>query len=168
MKTALLAAAFLFAIPALDTRAQAPAPGCTSPESKRLDFWLGDWEATHSGGRSRNRITKVLAGCVVLEEFRGLPGTPLDGMSVSTFDPATRRWRQTWVDNTGAYLDFDAALVDGDMAFERAFLKDGQRVRQRMVFRDVTADAFTWDWQTSRDDGASWKTTWQIAYRRAK
>jgi hypothetical protein len=54
------------------------------------------------------------------------------------------------------------------MAFERSLEKDGKRIRQRMVFRDVKADSFTWDWQRSDDDGASWKTTWQIAYRRAK
>ncbi len=148
--------------------AQAPAPGCTSEESKRLDFWVGDWEATHSGGKSRNRISKILGGCVILEEFRGKPGTNLDGMSVSTFDPATKRWRQAWVDNTGAYLDFTAASVDGNFAFERTTEKDGKRVRQRMVFRDVKPDSFTWDWQRSDDDGANWKTTWQIAYQRAK
>jgi len=148
--------------------AQAPAPGCTSGESKRLDFWVGDWEATHSGGKSRNRISKILDGCVILEEFRGMPGTNLDGMSVSTFDPATKRWRQAWVDNTGAYLDFTAATVDGNFAFERTTEKDGKRIRQRMVFRDVKPDSFTWDWQRSDDDGANWKTTWQIAYQRAK
>ena len=166
-KTTRIAAA-LAATSCRAAQAQAPAPGCTSEESKRLDFWLGDWEATHSGGRSANRITKILGGCVILEEFRGLTGTNLDGMSVSTFDPTTKRWKQTWVDNTGAYLDFTAATVDGNLAFERTMDKDGKRIRQRMVFRDVKADSFQWDWQRSDDDGANWKTTWQIAYKRAK
>jgi hypothetical protein len=168
MKTRSRVASIIAATLSFAAHAQAPAPGCTSAESKRLDFWLGNWDLTHSGGKSTNRISKILDGCVVLEEFRGMPGTNLDGMSVSTFDPATKRWRQTWVDNTGAYLDFNAATVDGNMAFERSLEKDGKRIRQRMVFRDVKADSFTWDWQRSDDDGASWKTTWQIAYRRAK
>lgn len=170
MKTTTRLTAIVAAALSVSTQAQTqpPAPGCTSEESKRLDFWVGNWEATHSGGKSSNRITKVLGGCVVLKGFRGMPGTNLDGMSVSTFDPATRRWRQTWVDNTGAYLDFNAATVDGSMAFERSLEKDGKRIRQRMVFRDVKADSFQWDWQRSDDDGANWKTTWQIAYKRAK
>ena len=163
-------AALVAAACAVSSSAQSPAsaPGCATEEAKRLDFWVGDWELVHEGGRSRNRISKTLGGCVVLEEFRGAPGTNLDGMSVSTFDPATKRWRQTWVDNTGAYLDFDATTVDGNMAFERTAQKDGRRIRQRMVFRDVKADSLRWDWQRSDDDGATWKTTWEIAYRRAK
>lgn len=168
MKIRVRPAAILAVTLPLAALAQATPSGCRSEESKRLDFWVGDWEGTHDGGKSRNRISKILDGCVVLEEFRGRPGTPLDGMSVSTFDPATKRWRQAWVDNTGAYLDFTAATVDGNFAFERATEKDGKRIRQRMVFRDVKPDSFTWDWQRSDDDGASWKTTWQIAYQRAK
>jgi Protein of unknown function (DUF1579) len=167
MKTRIRLASLLAATLSVAAHAQAPSSGCTSAESRRLDFWLGNWELTHSGGKSTNRVSKVLGGCVVLEEFRGMPGTNLDGMSVSTFDPATRSWRQTWVDNTGAYLDFNAVTADGNLAFERTAQKDGKRIRQRMVFRDVKADSFTWDWQRSDDDGANWKTTWQIAYKRA-
>ena len=63
------------------------------------------------GEISRNRITKVLDGCVILEEFTGTAGTRLDGRSFSTYDRATRRWKQTWVDNTASYLDFVGATV---------------------------------------------------------
>lgn len=162
---ALAAATFAAASPA---QTPAPAPACATEEAKRLDFWVGDWELAHDGRTSRNRISKTLGGCVILEEFRGGPGTNLDGMSVSTFDPATKRWRQAWVDSTGAFLDFTGTTVDGNMAFERTAEKDGKRIRQRMVFRDVKTDSLTWDWQRSDDDGASWKTTWEIAYRRMK
>ena len=145
-----------------------PVSGCASVEAKRLDFWVGDWELSYAGGTSRNRITRTLDGCVVLEQFTGAPGSKLDGMSVSTFDRADRRWKQTWVDNTGAYLDFVGTLVDGDMAFEREATKDGKRSRQRMVFREVKADSLKWLWQRSDDEGRTWKTTWEIDYRRAR
>ena len=46
--------------------------------------------------------------------------------------------------------------------------KDGSTIIQRMVFRDITADSLTWDWQASTDDGKSWKTNWQIFYKRSK
>ena len=95
---------------------------------------------------------------MIVEQFRGAPGTKLDGTSVSTFDRAAKRWKQTWVDNTGGYLDFVGGEDAGDATFEREFEKDGKKVRQRMVFRDVKADSLKWLWQRSDDGGKSWKT----------
>lgn len=151
---------------------QQPKYGCDSPESRQLDFWVGDWELTYKAANgqpasSRNRITKTLDGCVILEEFTGGSGTKLDGRSFSTFDRATKQWRQVWVDNTASYLDFTAARVDGDMAFVRAVTKDGKTTHQRMVFRDVKPDSLKWLWQAS-PDGQAWTTQWDIDYRRVK
>lgn len=100
-----------------------PAYGCDSAESKQLDFWVGEWDLGYvedgKSGKSRNRITKTLDGCAILEEFSGAPGSKLDGRSYSTFDRLTRRWKQTWVDNTGSYLDFTGGMRDGQMFFAR-------------------------------------------------
>ena len=147
---------------------QLPVYGCDSPESKQFDFWIGEWEATYAGGKSRNRITKIMDGCVILEEFRGAPGTKLDGHSVSTFDRATKTWKQTWVDNTASYLDFTGGLVDGRMTLAREAGPEGKRFRQRMVFDNVKPDSFKWLWQRSDDNGATWKTNWEIDYARVK
>jgi hypothetical protein len=148
-----------------------PQYGCDSPESRQLDFWVGEWDLTYTAGgkeaKSRNRITKVLDGCAILEEFTGAPGTRLDGRSYSTYDRASKRWKQTWVDNTASYLDFDGATVEGNMAFVRSFTKDGKTTHQRMVFRDVKPDSLTWLWQSS-PDGSAWATQWEIKYIRVK
>ena len=150
-----------------------PAYGCDSAESKQLDFWVGDWELSYAGtdGKpvtSRNRVTKILDGCVVLEEFAGGAGTPLKGHSVSTFDRATRRWKQTWVDNTGSYLDFVGGTDAGDTVFAREAERQGKKIRQRMVFREVQRESLKWLWQRSDDEGKTWSTQWEIAYRRMK
>lgn len=150
-----------------------PSHGCDSPESRQLDFWLGEWELTYrqpdgAVGKSRNRITKVLDGCVVLEEFSGAPGVKLEGRSVSTFDRNTRRWKQAWVDNTAAYLDFTGGLEDGHMVFSRDAQREGRTFRQRMVFRDVERDRLKWLWQRSDDGGGTWVTQWEIDYRRVR
>jgi hypothetical protein len=146
--------------------------GCDSPESKQLDFWLGDWELSFvedgKPGRSRNRVTKILDGCAVLEEFTGAPGTRLHGRSLSTFDRATGQWKQTWVDNSASYLDFSGGLVDDRMMFWRKVARGEREIWQRMVFRDVTRDSLKWLWQSSTDRGATWKTDWEIDYKRAQ
>ena len=169
MRSILLMAAILLA--AIVARGQ--TYGCDSPESRQLDFWLGEWELTYQGddgkpAKSRNRISKVLDGCAVLEEFSGAPGTKLDGRSYSTFDRATRQWKQTWVDNTGTYLDFAGGTSDGQVYFAREAERQGKRFRQRMVFQDVKPDSLTWRWQRSDDGGTTWVTQWEISYRRLK
>ena len=173
MKTllALALAALVLAATAVIAQSQ-PQYGCDSPESRQLDFSVGEWDLTYiaAGGKeakSRNRITKVLDGCVILEEFTGAPGTRLDGRSYSTYDRGTKRWKQVWVDNTASWLDFEGATVDGDMAFVRSFTKDGKTTHQRMVFRDVKPESLRWLWQSS-PDGNTWTTQWDIAYKRVR
>ena len=149
--------------------AQAPKYGCDSPESKQLDFWVGEWDLSYAGGgKGRNRITKALDGCAVFEEFEGAPGTPLNGRSFSVFDRTTKLWKQTWVDNTGAYLDFVGELVDGQVSFRREGERAGRKILTRMIWSDVKADSLKWLWQSSGDGGKTWKTTWEIDYRRIR
>ena len=162
--------ALVVAALSLPATAQSP-PACDGPEYRQLDFWLGTWDLAYTqggkAGTSRNRVTRQLDGCVVQEDFEGPPGTPLVGRSVSMYDRASGRWKQTWVDNQGGYLDFTGGLEDGRMVFAREFERNGQRIRQRMVFDDVTPRSMTWRWQRSTDAGATWSTLWEIAYRRA-
>jgi hypothetical protein len=149
-----------------------PSYGCDSPESRQLDFWVGDWELSYvedgKAGRSRNHVTKILDGCVILEEFTGGAGSKLDGRSFSTFDRATRKWKQTWIDNTAAYLDFTGGMVDGNMVFAREAQGNSGKFLQRMIFRDVKRDSLKWLWQRSDDEGRTWTTQWEIEYKRVR
>jgi len=165
--------AVLLAAAASIALGQAPAPPCRAPEFAQFDFWLGDWTVrwTDKDGKENagsNRIRKTHDGCVILEEFDGRPGTPLTGTSVSTFVPRAGKWKQTWVDNNGSYLDFEGEFRDGRMILSRRAPLLGDAVRQRMVFSGIAADSLTWDWQTSKDDGSTWTTAWQLRYSRRK
>ena len=84
------------------------------------------------------------------------------------FDPERRLWRQTWVDDQGSYFDLVGDTVDGSFAFVRAAPERGPAARQRMVFRDVSADRFRWTWESSPDGGVTWVTRWEIAYGKAR
>jgi hypothetical protein len=140
----------------------------TRMDGTELDFWLGEWDATWGdAGRGTNRLTRILGGRVVREEFcGGVPNGRLEGLSVSVYDPDRRSWRQTWVDDQGSYLDFVGDRVDGCFSFARRAPEDGPNVLQRMVFRDVRPDAFRWTWERSDDGGATWSIGWEIAYTR--
>lgn len=134
---------------------------------REFDFWLGDWDLRWApDGAGRNRITAVLDGHVVLEEFDGTPSIALRGMSLSTVSPETGAWHQAWVDSQGNFLDFRGGFRSGEMVLERDGVVAGNPVRQRMLWTNIGAQRLTWRWQRSSDHGASWTTLWEIEYVR--
>ena len=162
----LLLCCLSMATPAFASDSSAPLP--IPPEAKQFDFWLGEWDAAWGENlRGVNRITKRWDR-VVVEEFSGHPGMTLEGHSVSTYDVVAKQWKQTWVDNEGSYLDFTGNFADGKMTLRRAFQKDGKTIQQRMVWYDIAADVFKWNWERSLDDGKTWEVMWKIVYTRRK
>ena len=142
---------------------------CDKPEAGQFDFWLGEWELTWGeDGRGSNRITKILDGCVIQEEFDGTPAIPLLGLSVSTFNSVSGKWQQTWVDNSGGYLDLVGEFKDGTMILARNAVIQEKPVTFRMVFYNITANELDWSWERSDDDGENWQPVWQIHYLRKK
>lgn len=144
-----------------------PAAGATSlsPEHAHLDFWLGHWSCKWEGGEGSNRIEKILDGRVVYEQFDGRPGMNLLGRSYSVYDPQLGKWRQTWVDNEGGYLD----LVGGREGnrFELLLVRLNDQVPfKRMLFQNIAPVGFDWHWQASTDQGKSWQDSWYIRYTR--
>jgi hypothetical protein len=129
------------------------------PGVDNLDFWIGEWICTDpsDGSIGTNSVSRVLSEKVVEERFHIVDsaGQELNGRSWSVHDPQ-RGWLQTWVDDQGTYLDFTGAT----MAEGFVFARDGQR----MVFRDVDRDSFTWDWERRTDAG--WQLVWRLEYQR--
>ncbi len=129
------------------------------------------WPASPStpAGTGTNTIKKVLGGCVVQETFAGGGASPLVGWSFSVYDARRKKWRQTWVDDQGSYLDLAGGVKDGEatLANERTD-PDGKTVIQRMVFFHIAPDSLDWRWESSADAGKTWKVLWPIHYTRRK
>lgn len=142
---------------------------CEVPEARQFDFWVGEWDLTWGeDGTGVNVITRELGDCVIIEHFDGTPAIPLRGMSVSTYDPRDGKWRQTWVDNSGSYLDFVGELAGDRMILSREVVREGRRIRQRMVWYNIADDSLDWDWERSEDGGESWQLAWKIHYERRR
>ncbi len=145
---------------------------CTSPEASQFDFWIGEWEVSWEGQdgvemRGTNTVTKTLGGCVVHESFKD-PNTGFEGMSYTVYDTTKNKWLQTWVDNSGSYLDFAGEFKDDTMILQRVAGRGGKEFKQRMRWYNIRKDAFDWNWERSDDDGATWKLLWHIKYKRAE
>lgn len=159
--------------PAASAPASAAAAAPAQP-ADLFDFWIGDWSvrwrnADGSVGTGRNRVSKILDGQVIEENFEADAATNppplLKGHSLSVRQNGV--WRQAWADNQGGFFAL-RAQIDGD---RRIFATDpvqraGRTVVLRMVFHSIRPDSLVWDWESSNDGGASWQRQWRIEYTR--
>ena len=92
--------------------------------ARQFDFWLGEWDCSWSDERAAgtsgtNSVYLDLGGCIVVENFDGRPSLDFQGLSFSVYDRKARRWKQTWVDSQGSYLDFAGGFDSGVMELRR-------------------------------------------------
>lgn len=161
----------LTVILSINIYAQSNQPPCSTPEAAQFDFWAGEWnlEWVDQKGNIQsgsNSIKKILGGCVIEENFTGSGEPPFLGKSVSVYSTYTKKWHQTWVDNTGGYLDLIGDYKDGKMILGMEFMLNGKKTMQRMIFYDIQKDNFKWNWERSDDEGKTWNPLWKINYKR--
>ncbi|MEO7840575.1 MAG: hypothetical protein ABIU06_14610 [Anaerolineales bacterium] len=134
-----------------------------NPENQ-FDFWLGEWDVTWAeDGKGKNHILRIMDDRIIQENFSA---PDLIGMSVSSYDAERKLWCQTWVDSNGSYLDFTGGFEDEKMTLSRDAIVRGQACKQRMVWFNIDANQFDWNWERSDDGGQSWRSLWEIKYTR--
>lgn len=152
--------------------AQGPDKPCSVPEAHQFDFWVGEWtaewkDADGNLAHGSNHVIRLFDGCVIEENFDGRPGTELIGKSFSVYDKRQKQWKQTWVDNSGGYLDFTGGFTDGKMILSRkAISRKGIPVAQRMIYYNIEENSFEWNWEISYDNGKTWDLKWKLNYTR--
>ncbi len=143
------------------------------PPERAFDFWVGRWNVhwfTKDSVRvdGANLIEKILDGRVLQEHFEDT-ASGFRGTSISVFSTADSTWRQAWADNAGGYFNFIGEIGGDTRIFRTRRNSAGvDSVVQRMRFYDIAADSFTWDWEATRDAGATWNLLWRIYYERAE
>ena len=162
-----LIATTLLLLQTATTAPQAPPPNpCAQPEYRQLDVWVGDWDVYGPKGKlaGRNTITREYGGCVVQEHWVGQGG--MSGSSFNTYEPATGRWHQVWVDNGGTFLtlagrrDGEAIAMDGDMPTRTGKVKHSLRLTPREGGKVHQL------WRTSADEGKTWTVVFDGTYVR--
>src|SRR5438128_90385 len=93
---------------------------CSSPEASQFDFWIGDWNLTWSDSlHGTNRVEKLFGNCTVHENFSD-PRLNYLGQSWSVYNPTTKTWQQTWVDNMGGYIALTGGMRGDSMVLTTA------------------------------------------------
>ena len=61
---------------------------------------------------------------------------------------------------------FTGGMEDEKMILARKISRNDKEFIQRMVFYNITKDEFDWNWESSEDDGVTWKLNWKLHYSR--
>lgn len=163
---------------ALSPFAQSPSV----PEPARdFDFWAGEWTVQNrhlgangvwnDGTQTRARITPVLDGAALLEEWAGTFGNGfMNGFSLRSYDPAQKLWTIILFWTTDGNSSF--GKMQGTFRHGRGeFLSPlnptpGQGNVTRYTFSDGLAQSVRWDQANSLDGGLTWKTDWIMEFTR--
>lgn len=140
---------------------------------REFDFWLGSWEVRDPSGElaGHNQVTSLYDGRVLQEQWRGAQG--MEGTSFTLFAQRRGHWHQTWVDSNGLLLLLDGGMRNGAMVLEGTTPHPdagGQVLRHRISWSVVDGDRdhLRQHWETSADDGETWETAFDGAYRRVQ
>lgn len=144
-------------------------PPCAAAEHRQFDFWLGEWDVTTPDGRTAgtNRITSILNGCVLLEEWTGAGGGI--GKSFNLYDARAKHWRQTWIDGRGNVLELRGGLSEAGamvMTGESPAPNGNGTILNRITWTRGPGEGVRQHWESSSDSGKTWTTTFDGTYRK--
>lgn len=167
-----LAALILMLVTAGAAQAQQTPPkfGCDdAPATRQLDFWVGEWEVRVTGTTNvagSSSIQLINGSCTVLENWTGGRGGV--GKSFNFYNPSTKRWHQTWVDNAGGVTFFTGEFRDKAMRFDDGehINRDGSVSKVRLTFFHVAADTVRQLGENLGADGKTWQTGYDLTYVR--
>jgi hypothetical protein len=143
-------------------------PCLYAPAHRQFDFWIGEWDVQMGGlPAGTSRIERILDGCVIFENWTGARGGT--GKSFNFYNPATRKWQQTWVDSTGNVLELAGDFKDEKMQFSGETRQaDGKRTLHRLTFFQLSGERVRQFWEQSTDNGQTWTTAFDGIYTRKK
>ena len=155
------------------TPAATPSPvpqmsaACAGDKYRQFDFWLGEWDLVSPDGKKSadDKVVAVLGGCGVQENWVGTKSG--QGLSFSAYDPATRRWHQTLMDDGGAVLNLEGEFADGKMILvgTRPSQKDkGVTITHRITWTPQPNHSVKQIWENSTNGGRTWRLVSEGTY----
>jgi hypothetical protein len=145
----------------------APSAACAAPQNRQFDFWLGDWDLVGADGKksAEDRVVSILGGCALQENWTGVKNG--QGLSLSAYDPATKHWHQTLMDDSGAVLKLEGEFADGKMILvgQRPSQKEkGVTITHRIAWTVLPDHRVRQFWEASTTGGRTWKPVFEGTY----
>jgi hypothetical protein len=143
------------------------APVCMLPEAKKFDFLLGKWKLKWNDSLSGTKtVTKELDSCTVYENYIDDPKTgSYKANSYTIYNQWMKNYSQTMMDNKGYFMISTGEWKNDKMYFVHKFKNpEGKTQIHRQVYYNIKSDTMDWDWETSSDEGNTWKKEMTIHY----
>jgi hypothetical protein len=149
----------------------APAGPCsTNPESRALDFWLGDWSIAGPGSSpaAKSSVTAVLDKCVIVESWDG--GRGHIGENWFGYNADDKSWHGMFADNQGrVHVFLNGKVASGSAEFSGPSEgTDGVTIVNRVRIVRIGPDRVEQIWEKSSDHGATWANEFRGEYSRKK
>jgi hypothetical protein len=145
-----------------------PGPCSANPESRQLDYWIGDWTVTIPGGSgsSASKVYLSLDKCLVVESWDN--GKGHNGENMFAYSSDDKSWRGMFADNQGrVHVFVDAKVASGCAEFYGPSRgPNGEDVLNRITVVRITRDRVDQRWEKSTDHGITWTTAYRGEYRR--
>ena len=97
-----------------------PPSGCVEEVHGAFDFWVGEWDVFPNGQETqvaRSLIERLYGGCAIRENWMPFRGT--GGGSLTSLDPGTGRWHQTWTGSSPGRVEFEGGPISGGMVLSK-------------------------------------------------
>ena len=133
-----------------------------------LIFFLGNWlvrdRSDHIIGTAT--VSREYSGCVLIEKWRDA-GDSGEGLGVAGYVPASITWHEDFIDHSGFVLTFDGHMRSGAMAMTgKDYSKQDVTQLHRLTWTPKSDGSVEELWQTSTDDGRSWRVHFDGVFRR--
>lgn len=147
----------------------APDSGACSanPESRQLDFWIGDWTVTYPGmaGSAASKVSLDLNKCLLVESWDGAKAH--SGKNMFAYSADDQVWHGMFADNEGRVHIFEGKVSNGLAEFTGPSRgPDAQKVLNRIKVVRQDANNVEQSWEKSTDNGATWTTVFHGHYSR--
>lgn len=147
--------------------AAADAEPCANPETRQLDYWLGNWTMGSGDDKSISKVSLSLDKCVFVEHWENGKGHVTEKMFA--YSPEDKNWYGIFVDNQGRVHIFLDGKVSPELAEFRGPSRgpNGETVLNRLKVVRVSPDKLAEVWEKSTDNGAHWTIAYRAEYSRA-
>jgi len=146
-----------------------------------FDFFVGSWDSVQrrlkkvlSGSTEwddefpgRSECVSLLGGAANLDEV-SFPTKGWGGVTLRLFDPEREEWSLYWISSNRPVIDTPVVgrFVDGVGDFFGDDTYEGQRIRVRYRWSNITATSVRWEQAFSVDDEKTWETNWIADFTR--
>jgi tetratricopeptide (TPR) repeat protein len=149
-------------------------PCMSDSNSRKFDFWVGEWNVYQNGTNNlagHSKIEMASGGCMILENWTSAIGS-YSGKSMNYYMPAIGKWEQVWVGSEGAPRRpnrfLNGEYKDGAMHFEFSGTDQNGPFNGRFIFYNLGPDKVRQFSEQSYDNGKTWLTNYDFLYIRKK